>query len=284
MTGTLSETAWRVGERSRTALSFIILTWNSGKYLSRCFDSIRLKCDAEGIAYEVIAIDNGSTDGSTQIVKRYAAESRGRFRLISLRRNLGTTYPRNLGLKSSTGRHICILDSDTQLLDGSLKAVLDALDTHRQVGLIAPRLLLEDGTIQNSVKKFPAFWQKLIKIPKVVLGLRIPDVDFYADFPFATARDVDSAISACWFLRRDLLDDVGLLDERIFYAPEDLDYCLRIRSTGRRIIYFPGLTVLHHTQQISHRSPLSRIALSHFRGLVYYFLKHGGWICRPNFG
>lgn len=285
MTGALSgEAAKHAVKRSRTDLSFVILAWNSGRYLSKCFDSIKLKCAAEGIAYEVIIIDNGSTDGSKEIIERYAAESRGGFKLIALQRNMGTTYPRNLGLRLAQGSHICILDSDTQLRDGSLKAVLDALDAHKQIGLIAPRLFLEDGTVQHSVKKFPSFWQKLIKIPKAVLGLRVPDVDFYAGFPFDTATDVDSAISACWFLRRELLDEIGFLDERIFYAPEDLDYCLRTRRAGKRIVYHPGLNVLHHTQQISHRSPLSKIALSHFRGLIYYFLKHGGWICRPNVG
>lgn len=282
--GTLPKVTGLDCRRSKPLLSFIILTWNSEQYLPRCFDSIKQKCNAEGIAYEVIAVDNGSNDASPNLINRYVLEFPETFRLISLQGNRGTTYSRNLGLKSAQGSHVCILDSDTQLRDGSLKAVLDALDAHKQVGLIAPCLLLEDGTIQNSVKKFPTFWQKLLKIPKVVFGIKSPNVDFYEDFPFATARDVDSAISACWFLRRDLLDDIGLLDERIFYAPEDLDYCLRVKSAGRRIIYYPSLTVLHHTQQISHRSPLSRIALSHFRGLIYYFLKHGGWICRPNFG
>ncbi len=267
-----------------TTLSFIILSWNSQHYLPDCLDSIKRACGDEGITHEVIVIDNGSADGSRDVVSRYAREFPGVFRLIALPCNLGTTCSRNKGLKSARGSHLCILDSDTQLGHGSLRAILDALDTQREIGLISPRLVLKDGTIQNSVKRFPTFWQKLLKIPKAVFGLKVPDADFYKDFPFTAAREVDSAISACWFLRRDLTDEIGLLDERIFYAPEDLDYCLRIRRSGRKIVYFPGLTLLHHTQQISHRSPLSKISISHFKGLVYYFAKHGGWISRPSLG
>nr|MDA8085749.1 hypothetical protein [Nitrospiraceae bacterium] len=95
--------------------------------------------------------------------------------------------------------------------------------------------------------------------------------------------DVETAISACWFLRRDTFLEIGPLDERIFYAPEDVDYCLRIRKSGKRILYCTDLTVLHHTQQITHKKLLGRHALSHFYGLLYYFAKHS-YINRPRIG
>jgi hypothetical protein len=91
---------------------------------------------------------------------------------------------------------------------------------------------------------------------------------------------VQSAISCCWFFRRELFERLGPLDERIFYAPEDVDYCLRSWKKGRAVVYFPFLKVLHHTQQISHKKPLSKTALSHFKGLLYYLTKHGYWFSR----
>jgi GT2 family glycosyltransferase len=115
----------------------------------------------------------------------------------------------------------------------------------------------------------------------LVTNIKTQNTDFYQEFPFKTERDVDTAISACWFIRREHWDKVGDLDEMIFYAPEDLDYSVRVWKAGFRILYYPQFTVLHHTQQITHRKPLSSSSLSHVRGLLYYYLKHGGWFIRP---
>ena len=258
-------------------LSFIILTWNSQKYIGRCLDSITNKCDGEGIAFEIIVIDNGSEDSTVSILKEYIYKRPDSLQLILLDSNKGTTYTRNLGLKKAAGEYICVLDSDTEFGEGKFSDIFDLWDNYPNTGIVAPRLLLGDGAVQNSVKKFPTFWHKIIKLPKALLGLKVKDYDFYDSFPFKEIREVDSAIAACWFFSRDLMDIVGLLDEKIFYAPEDLDYCMSARKAGLKILYYPYLTLLHHTQWISHRKPFSRVSLRHFGGLLYYYRKHGGW-------
>jgi GT2 family glycosyltransferase len=263
-------------------ISFVIITWNSGNYLGRCLDALIARCKAESLEFEVILIDNGSTDDTGEICKRYRAASPSRVEVIYLDSNRGTTYPRNLGLKKARGQHICILDSDAEILDGSLLEVLKALEGQEDVGMIAPRLVLPDGSVQNSVKRFPAFWHKLLKLPGILLDLPLCNADFYEGFPFPQEKEVDAAISACWFFRRDLVQSIGYLDEKIFYSPEDLDYCLRVRKAHKKVVYFPTLTVLHHTQQISHKNPLSLLSISHFFGLLYYFRKHGGWVFSPS--
>jgi hypothetical protein len=191
---------------------------------------------------------------------------------------MGTTYSRNLGLKQSAGDYICIMDSDSEIISGSFTEVFKVLESGSDIGIIAPQLILEDGSIQNSVKKFPTFLHKVIKIPKAVFKVNTPNIDFYTDFPFVTLMPVDSAISACWIFRKEMLAEVGYLDEKLFYSPEDLEYCMRMHKSGKSIIYYPFLKILHHTQQISHSSPFSRIAVSHFMGLLYYYRKHGGWV------
>ncbi|WP_221248715.1 glycosyltransferase family 2 protein [Desulfuromonas versatilis] len=258
-------------------ISFIILTWNSKKFLDDCFGSIVSKCQSEGIDFEIIVVDNGSTDGSEAIFGKFQKENPGRFRSVLLGKNTGTTYPRNIGMREANGRNICILDSDTELGEGSLMDALSRLDRDDSIGLLVPRLLLPDQSVQNSVKRFPTFWQKLSKIPKAVFGVQVPNLDFYSEFPFTEETDVDTAISACWLFRRELTDQVGYLDEKIFYSPEDLDYSVRVRKAKKRILFYPGFTVLHHTQQISHKKPFSKVSLSHFGGLLYYYRKHGGW-------
>jgi GT2 family glycosyltransferase len=262
-------------------MSFIILTWNSEKYIERCIDSISGKCQAEHIDFELIVIDNGSKDKTLSILNNYTTTLPERIHNIKLKRNKGTTYTRNLGFKKAKGKYICVIDSDTELGIGSLRESLDRLEKHAEIGIIAPRLILGNGSIQNSVKRFPTFRDKLSKVPAVILRTKVPDDDFYPDFPFEEARGVDSAISACWIFRKELLETIGHLDENIFYAPEDLDYCLRVCKAGMKILYYPDLTVLHHTQWISHRNPFSKVSLSHFWGLLYYYRKHGGWFSRP---
>ena len=258
-------------------ISFIILTWNSKKFLNKCFDSIIAQCASEGLNFEVVVIDNGSSDGSSEIFDCFERQYYEQFKFIRLNRNSGTTYSRNLGLKVANGKYLCILDSDTEFGDGCLREVFERLEGDDEVGIVAPRLLLPDNSVQNSVKKFPTFWHKISKIPQVVLGVQISDIDFYCNFPFTAEVVVDTAISACWFFKKELIEEIGYLDEKIFYSPEDLDYSVRVRKAGRSIVYFPLFTVLHHTQQITHRKPFSKVSLSHFSGLLYYFRKHGGW-------
>jgi GT2 family glycosyltransferase len=264
-------------------ISFVVISWNSNNFLLNCFLSIINKCREEGICFEVIIIDNGSQDGSRQFIEEFIQSYPSEFILIPLESNRGTTYTRNLGLKRARGEFVCILDSDTELGEGCLIDMLQRLTTDNRLGLIAPRLLLPDGTVQNSVKRFPTMLNKLIKIPRILFGIKTKNSDFYDDFPFQEEREADSAISACWFFSRKLLDTVGYLDEKIFYAPEDIDFSLRVWQAGKSILFYPAFTVLHHTQQITHKMPLSMNSLSHFLGLLYFYRKHGGWFCRPKF-
>lgn len=263
-------------------LSFVILTWNSSNYLARCLNSFISQCMKEKISWEIIIVDNGSTDGTQDLVKHYCDMYKDQIHLLPLKKNLGTTYPRNLGLNQAKGNTCCILDSDTEFDSGSIGDVLNLLE-NENIGMIAPKLLLPGNKIQNSVKKFPTFIDKLSKIPGIIFNKKVSKNDFYEDFPFHESRPVDTAISACWFFQKTLLKKIGFFDEAIFYSPEDVDYCLRVNQAGLQIIYFPNISILHHTQQISHRKPLSKVSRSHFMGLLYYFKKHGGWLHRPTF-
>ncbi len=265
-------------------ISFVALTWNSRAYVRRCVESIADRCEADRLAFEILVVDNGSTDGTVPEVDIIRAEGRIPLHLIGLAENRGTTLPRNLALKQARGGLVCIIDSDTEFQSGSLRPVVRLLEGDPTLGIVAPRLLLPDGSVQHSVKRFPTLLNKLQKIPRIVLGGAVPQPDFYAPFPFDACVDVDTAISACWVFRRTLLDTIGLLDEGIFYAPEDVEYCARVREAQLRILYYPYLTILHHTQQITHRRPFSATSASHLKGLLRYHRRHGGWFRRPSVG
>lgn len=269
------------GDAQAPDISFVTLTWNSRAYIEGCVESIAARCEADGLNFEIFVVDNGSSDGSIDAVRGLGLHAGSRLAVVALQRNRGTTYSRNLALKKAGGRVVCIIDSDTEFLSGSLRPVMDLLAADAKIGIIAPRLLLPDGSVQHSVKRFPTLLDKLRKVPGIMAGRQVPRADFYPAFPFDACTRVETAISACWFFRADLVGAVGLLDEGIFYAPEDVEYCARIHETGRHILYYPYLTLLHHTQQITHRRPLSWTSLSHLKGLIRYHRRHGGWITRP---
>ncbi len=258
-------------------ITFVILTWNSDSFIKKCLDSLIKLCLKEQIKFEIINIDNGSIDHTLDIILNYQKLYPEQINLISFQKNMGTTVSRNAGLKNAKGDYICILDSDTVILNGSLIELCNYLDQNRSVGILAPKLLLPSGEIQNSVKKFPTFIHKFKKVFGIIFFRQVTAVDFYKDFPFEEIRPAATAISAFWFFRKTLLDEVGYLDENIFYSPEDLDFSVRSWEAGKSIIYFPRFVVFHNTQQITHKHPLSKTSLSHLKGLIYYFRKHGGW-------
>jgi GT2 family glycosyltransferase len=260
-------------------LSFVILTWNSQKDIGVCLDSIIASCTKAGIDHEIFVVDNGSSDNTPTILKNYESKNSS-IKCTYFYENKGTTFPRNIALKQVRSKYICILDSDTEFLEGDINAMLRYFESDATIGLIAPKLVLRDGSIQNSVKKFPTFMEKLLKIKRILKLDEYHVSDFYQNFPFSKVQDVDTAISACWFMPSVLLKEVGYLDEKIFYSPEDIDYCLRIWKSGKKIIYYPHLTILHKTQQISHKKPFSKITLSHFFGLLYFYRKSGYWLSR----
>lgn len=262
-------------------LSFVILTWNSESYIEKCLQSCVTKCDQENLKIELLVVDNGSTDNTINIVENLADRLSVPIKLTKLKENKGTTISRNLALRQAQGEFICILDSDTEFGKGSIIGALEFIDENANVGILAPRLILPNGSIQNSIKKFPSFFQKLKKIPKALVKAKVTEHDFYSDLETMGISKIHSAISACWFFQKNLLSTIGYLDENIFYSPEDLDYCIRVYNSGRQNFYFPELEVLHHTQQISHSRPFSRVSISHFGGLLYYYRKHGGWLFPP---
>lgn len=258
----------------RPDISYVIITYNDADKLGPAIASAARASQAAGMDYEVWVVDNGSVDHTAQVLERAGAELGERLRTIMLGRNTGTTFARNRALEQARGRLLCVMDSDAELPPGGLDRVDRLLADFPEVGIVGPAIILPNGKTYDSAKRFPTLMDKLRKLPNIFLGAAQVNRDWYQDFPFATVRTVHTVISCCWFMRREVFERLGPLDQRIFYAPEDVEYCLRCWKAGLAVVYYPGLRVLHHTQQVSHRRPLSRTALSHFKGLWYYWAKH----------
>lgn len=246
-------------------LSFVILTFNSEKYIVQCIESI-IRNTPKELQTEIYVVDNGSNDSTVCLL-----ESKGAVKVIKLDRNYGTTYSRNLALKRSSGEYVVILDSDIKINNIDWTKILNTFN--QQTGLIAPKLKYANGEIQHSIKKFPTLLQRLKKLFTIFGGIKTIDGELYANLQ--NIEYPDTAISAFWIIKREVLNVVGLLDEKIFYSPEDVDYCVRIWKKGYSIKYYLDADITHYTQQISHKKLLSKISISFLIDFFYYFIKHG---------
>lgn len=258
-------------------ISFIILTWNSENYIKKCVDSLIHSVGNRQLVYEIFIVDNGSTDRTPFIISEIEKLYHGKIKGIFLKNNTGTTYSRNLALRKAKGRHIAILDSDIEIAYGTIEKLMYVLDSDKRAGLVAPRIIYPDGRLQKSIDKFPSVFSKLIRF----FFLRKIEALENSKVMDLNVKEVDYAISAMWIFKKELLDNVGLLDEKIFYAPEDVDYCLRIWKMGYKILYVPEVFIIHHAQEISRRFKINQALINHLKGLIYYFRKHRYFIVRP---
>lgn len=260
-------------------ISFVILTWNSEKYIKGCLESIFASLADSGLVYEILVVDNGSQDSSPEILKRYEMAYPATVVPILLDRNMGTTVSRNMALRRVTGKYVCVMDSDVEVRAGVFQSLLDGLRQTSSVGMVVPQILYPSGKWQKSFDCVPTLTRKIDRFFNL---RRIEEEEARLLRDMSQSRDVEYAISAMWFFSTTLLHSVGLLDEKIFYSPEDVDYCIRIRKAGYRILYIPSATVVHHTQEISRGCKLNRAKFSHLLGLLYLFIKHKYFFRSPS--
>ncbi|WP_319574722.1 glycosyltransferase family 2 protein [uncultured Desulfobacter sp.] len=257
-------------------LSFVILTWNSEKYIEKCLSSIVVSLESSPLNYEVLIVDNGSQDNTIKII----TEQKGtKIRLIELGRNTGTTYPRNLSVKKAKGEYICIMDSDVEIFPGTIEILLSDLKKDISVGLVVPKLIYPGGNLQKSTDQFPTVFQKAYRY----FFLKKIEAKENKEKSFESPIFVDYAISALWVIKRSIFIKVGMLDEKIFYSPEDVDFCLRLWKAGYKILYNPRAVAIHYTQEISRGFKLNKAFFDHLLGLLYYFLKHRYLFVLPSF-
>ena len=246
-----------------------MLSWNSAGHIESCV--LSLLREGGGHHDEVWVVDNGSTDGTVTILQQLEREHPDGLTVIYLKSNVGTTVSRNLALRQVRGAYVAIVDSDVVVPEGTVEPLIARLSEDPSCGLLAPKLVYPNGQMQMSTDVFPTIFRKLGRLFMLRAMERRLDISGSSQEP----RSVDYAISAFWMMRQDLLATVGLLDEEIFYSPEDVDYCLRVWKAGYRVVYDPTVHAVHCAQEISRRSPLSRAAVSHAAGLMYFFRKHG---------
>lgn len=248
--------------------SVVILSWNSTEVLGPCLASLPQGFTSQD--YEVIIIDNGSR-GLTPAALRCAFPW---VQLVVNRKNRGVAPARNQGMRLARGEYIILLDDDTLIRPGVFAQLLAYMDAHPDVGVCGPKLIDLQGRLQLSCRFFPTMGDKLARRFPFTFAQQVRRAAEMADWDHSYVREVDYVIGACQVIRRTALAEVGLLDERIFYGPEDIDLCLRMRQAGWRVVYNPEAVVVHHERRVA-RSFSSRLGWKHLWGVLYYFAKHG---------
>ena len=242
-------------------LSIIIITYNGLGFLTRCLASLRTFI--EDPSCEVIIIDNYSTDGTLPFLR----ENYPQLQLILNSENRGVAAARNQGISVAKGEKMLLLDNDTEASDEAINAMSDYLDSHPEVGLCSCRLVDKDGIPQDSCKPYPGL---MIKV-RNVLGIGnktryVPDENGIIEPVYV--------IGACQMFWRKVVDKVGMLDEHIFYGPEDADWCMRIKKAGWKIHCLNNYTIIHDYRRSTRRSPFSKLGRMHIKALFFFYWKH----------
>ena len=272
---------YEVKAEMENSIGFVILTWNSEKYISECLNSLIALCE-NGISVTPIVIDNGSCDSTVQRVSQIF-NTKNRFvdfKLFQLEKNYGTTVSRNMGIRyllecQNRPNYICILDSDTVVNELAMNNLISVLKSDPSCGIVGPRMHDANMVYQRSGRQIPTLTEKLLKVLPVK-SLQEKGTAQEASIPEdgTGSIDVGYLMSACWMMRPDLFTQIGMLDEKIYYAPEDVDFCIRVWKAGLRVQYCYDADILHHWQRLSRKKLFSKHNFEHLKGLAYLFWKH----------
>lgn len=256
-------------------VGFVILTWNSDRYIEKCLESI---VQMTSIKSSVYVIDNGSSDNTVDIVKKFENEkfSNAKIDMVKLPCNYGTTKSRNIGIRKLQDmcRYICVLDSDTVINENAIITLINTLEADDRNGIAGPCMKDENGKIQNSGRKIPTATVKLLKVlPVEKLKKKAEAMEQYPDSS-KDYRYTGYLMSACWLIKTEVFENIGLLDENIFYAPEDVEFCLRAWTKGYKVLYCSKVQIIHSWQRLSRKKLFSKHNYEHIKGLAYMFYKY----------
>lgn len=277
----MSDPAW-MGDRSMRRIAFVVLTWNSEKCIERCLRSI-YRLDASQLSGEIFVVDNHSSDQTAAVIQQTKAqwEAQSGFfcTLISMDKNYGTTKSRNLAIRQALDKRcysfICILDSDTEVSTEAILTLIEASASNPECSICGPRMHDDQGVYQHSGRNIPTLTEKLLKVLPFrrcqALGT---SMETSLPEEGTGCVRVGYLLSACWMMRSEIFERVGLLDEKIFYAPEDVEFCVRCLKAGYVNLYCYDADIVHEWQRLSRKKLLSKHNAEHIQGLIYMFAKH----------
>ncbi len=259
-----------------TDVSVLIVNWNSECLLRQCLTALQQY--AHDTQHEVWVVDNGSSDTSVEMVRRDFPH----VHVIANDDNRGFAAANNQALRLARGRYVMLLNPDAMVQRETLSAMVNFLDQHLEAAGVGPRLAYPDGQLQRVglYRKFPSLLQVLFfYTPLKGLAHRLPSlVERNWEHQNHNALcEVDQPPGAAFMVRRNVVDQIGGLDEGFFLYFEDVDWCYRMRQHGYRLFFFPGATVTHRTEGSTSQLDFVLRRYLFTRSMVRFFHKHHGW-------
>lgn len=254
-------------------LSVIIVSYNTRSVLRNCLGSV-IK-NTKGLDYEIIVVDNASCDGSADMLKKEFPTAK----LICNRDNLGFAKANNQGIKIAKGENVLLLNSDTIVFDNCLYKTLGFAKSKPDSGVVGCRVLNEDKTLQYSCCHNPTLLTELMLFSKIIIKdfwEPITHYKFMKYWDHNNLREVDCVFGCFLWIKRDVFNQIGVLDEDFFMYYEDLEFCRRVREKSNyRIYYYPGTGIIH-LGSMSTTSHNYSVVGNYYRSAVCYFDKCSG--------
>ena len=259
-------------------LTVSIVNWNAGELIIKCIDSVYNTIKKH--SFEVVVVDNNSTDGSIQEVEKKFPY----VHIIKNDTNVGYARAHNQVLKSTKSSYVLLLNPDCLLTNGAVDDMLDYLTGNPQVGLAGPKVVSRDGSLHKTVVDFPNMkteFQRMLKAYFPPFGDRLSKLLSTQANKVAKSHGrptcVNSTVSGPFLLiNKSMLDDIGYLDEDFFLFSEENDICWRAKQKGWKRVYFPDKIVYHFLGESRKKAPLEFSVYHMHRSRLIFFKKHYG--------
>ncbi len=248
------------------------MSWNAREDLRACLHSLKTAAKDRSL-FETVVVDNVSADGSADMVEAEFPE----VRLIRSATNTGFGGGNNIALEGMEAPYAFLLNSDATCAPGALDDLVAFADATPDAGIIGPKVLNPDGSIQYSCRRFPTFAAGLFR--NVYLGRLFPNNKPAADylmqeFDHNHVLDVDWVSGCALFIRKECLDEIGLFDTKTFFMYcEDMDWCMEAHNANWRVVYYPGIPITHAIGRSSDKAA-ERMIIEHHRSMWRFYKKH----------
>lgn len=224
-------------------IGIVIVNWNTGGLLAACMRSLgALPSDERALIEKVVVVDNASGDESLELARR-TSEMGPMLECVALDANVGFARASNIGARRLSGTcHILLLNPDTEVRAGSLRELVAVLERESRVGIVGPKLVNPDGSVQPSVRPFPRrrdFLLYMLKLGRVVQARQ------EAAYDYSRAGAVDQVMGAAFLIRREVWEKLHGLDEAFFTLFEEVDFCRRAAMAGWQTYFTPAATIMH---------------------------------------
>jgi hypothetical protein len=261
----------KVSLMAQKKLSVIIVTWNSQSYIENCLYSVYQ--EVAKVDHEIFVVDNASADRTVEIVKARFPE----INFIHNDKNLGFAAANNQALAKSTGALVLLFNPDAVLLPGTLAKMMAWLEQNPGVGMVGPKILNEDGSVQlTCARRLPTLLSEAWKLSG--LDARFPDSRIFGRhlmsyWDHQDSRFVELISGACMLIRCEVLQRCGPLDDRFFFMYEDVEFCHRVLQNGYKIYYLADAAIKHleGRSRTINLDTLFRTTLYNYQSMMQYY-------------